>query len=464
MKNLPSFEQFSTGICEKYHSKRTLVSVISNLKDLLSDEIHTITKDGVQTSTFRDTINQDGCLFLKGTEICGISLYDIYKDYTPVSFSSEETKRLLRLIVLFLEIAEKYRLYTGRYPRILLNGIFIEENRKKVTILPPSIIDYLNKYKSTEEQRLIYFSADAKKFPIKTHNRVDAEFEKDQSEFTFSLARLLYLFFTKPVLSRDSEKKDSQIHVDYGELPIFYLRSYIDDIPKELADAIWALMHGRIIKLLELVKIIQISIDDIQAGQPTGRIPFLKRRGIISFQHRLSVFLSNRWRYIPIVLILLAVVAYLLSDALRVSKRIEYTLGLSANQVVELYYSSINNLDLDAIDALFFKRSGKKIKDELSTVYVMTKMEQAFGKQLIAPDAVPNTNISLDHYLVYGIKDLVFEQISNGNDPVFIAHYMRVISSVERINEYKIEETLYLKKIKDRWYITESVRSIQENQ
>jgi hypothetical protein len=401
---------------------------------------------------------------LKGPVISGISLYDIYKDYTPVCFSSDETRRFLHLIIFLIESAEKYSIYTGSFPQILLNGIFIEEDGTKITLLPPSIIDYLNKYQSIEEQRLLYFSAGGKKFPIKNRTKVDVGIEKDQSEFTLSLARLIYLFFTKPKMSPDSEKASSHTHTDYGEKPVFYLRSCVDDIPKELADAIWALMHGKIIELQELVKIIQMSISDLQAGRVTRKIPVFKRRGVISIQHRLSVFLSRRWRYIPIVLILLGVVAYLLSDALRARNRIDYTLGLSADQVVELYYSSINNLDLDAIDSLFFKRSGKKIKDELSTVYVMMKMEQAFGKQLISPDAVLNTNMSLDYYSVYGIKDLAFEQISNGNDPVFIARYTRVISSSESINEYEIEETLYLKKIKDRWYITESIRSIQENQ
>jgi hypothetical protein len=464
MKNTSSFKLYSTGICEKYYSKRTLVSVISNLKDYLPDEIHTITKDGVQTSRFRDIINQDGCIFLKGPVIPGISLHDIYRDYTQICFSSDETKRFLNLIVLFIETVKKYSLQTGSFPQILLNGILIDKGGTKVTLLPPSIIDYLNKYQSTETQRLLFFSTGGKKNPIKTRQNVDAGIETDQTEFTLSLARLIYLFFTKPKPSPDTEKQSSFTHTDNGEMPIFYLRSCVDDIPKELADTIWALMHGRIIKLQELTKIIQMSIHSVKTGLVTGKIPFLKRRGVIFFQHRLSVFLSHRWRYIPIVLILLGVVSYLLSDALRSRTRIDYTLGLSAVQVVELYYSSINNLNLDAIDSLFFKRSGKKIKNELSTVYVMMKMEQAFGKQLVSPDTVPDTTISLDYYSVYGIKDLVFEQISNGDDPVFIARYMRVISSADSINEYVTEEKLYLKKIKDRWYITESIRSILENQ
>ncbi len=464
MKNSPSAELYSTGICEKHYSKRTLVSVISNLKDFLPEEIHTITKGGVQTSRFSDIVNLDGCIFLKGPVISGISLLDIYKDYKPECFSSDETKRFLHLIVIFIKGAEKYSLYSGRFPQILLNGIFIDEDTLKVTLLPHSIVDYLGKYQSIEKQRLLYFSAGGKKAQIKTRKRIDGGIEKDRYDFTLSLARLIYLFFTKPKLSPDSESASSHPHTDYGEMPIFYLRSCVDDIPKELADAIWALMHGKVIKLQELVKIIQKSMNNMQASPITGKIPLFKKRGVISFQHRLSVFLSHRWRYIPIVLILLAVVTYLLSDALRARKRIDYTLGLSADQVVQLYYSSINNLDLDAIDSIFFKRSGKKIKDELSTVYVMMKMEQAFGKQLISPDDVLNTNISLEYYSVFGIKDLEFEQIGDGNDPVFIAHYKRVISSAESINEYDIEETLHLEKIKDRWYITESIRSIQENQ
>jgi hypothetical protein len=137
--------------------------------------------------------------------------------------------------------------------------------------------------------------------------------------------------------------------------------------------------------------------------------------------------------------------------------------GLTPRQVVDLYYKAVDELDLDLIDSLFYKHAGKKIKDELSTLYVMLRMEQAFGQKLVTPDENINSNSVPQRSKVYGIRNLHIESRGTSENPVFFATYTRVLSTEGKLYKSSIEETIYLQYINDRWYITKSERKVTDS-
>jgi hypothetical protein len=192
-------------------------------------------------------------------------------------------------------------------------------------------------------------------------------------------------------------------------------------------------------------------------------VPLMKKKAVVFFKTRLHSFLTRRWKLLLTIMILAGAGVYLLSDALSSRNRVDYTAGLSPRQVVDLYYRATNDLDLDVIDAVFYKRSGKKIRDELSSLYVMLKMETAFGKTLVHPEDIKVQGYQPERHSVFGILGLDLQQTGNDDHPIFHAQYRRVISSGEELYQYSVQETIYLEYLDDHWYITKSDRTIENS-
>jgi hypothetical protein len=88
----------------------------------------------------------------------------------------------------------------------------------------------------------------------------------------------------------------------------------------------------------------------------------------------------------------------------------------------------------------------------------MLRMEEAFGRRLVAPEDIGNAGYNPQLHSVFGIKDLELRMIRDQKKPVFEASYVRIISSGEKLHESRMNETIYLEYIEDRWYITGSER------
>jgi hypothetical protein len=166
------------------------------------------------------------------------------------------------------------------------------------------------------------------------------------------------------------------------------------------------------------------------------------------------------------MIVLAGISSYLLYDYLTNKNRVDYTAGLNAEQIVELYLYGVDTLEIDIVDSVFYKRAGKEVKNELSTLYVMVKFEQAFGNVLIGPEEIDEEDLSgttdkeLQGKKVYGLEDIEIQKIVNGDEPTFSAKYKKILSAGDEINVYSIVETLKLKQFKDRWYIIRSDREI----
>jgi|GEM_PF-2677689 len=448
------------GISDNTHSKRTIVSLIKGLRPQIPATVLIVSDEETRSHSFYDIVHEQGCMYLAGASVKGASLYDIYSDFKAASFKNSETQTFLRTVVALIDLSMKYRDVSGWFPKLLLNSIYITDNHSTITYLPYSLIDYLNTFYEDDMRQVLYY-------PAMIHRTASIKKEKssrveneglltDELLFSRILARLIYLFLTK-----NRRMNASGIEQSVYNSRVYYLKTEMNDMPNGLADTLWNIMHGKEMQLAFLRGALVSSMVDETDTERIDKIPFSRRRGIISCKAGISAFFSRRWKLLLIVLILLGIVFYLLSDVMMSRRREDYTAGLAPRQVVELYFSAINTLDLYYLDAIYYKRSGKRVKDELSTVYVMLKMESAFGKTLVHPDEIANTEYDPQVHTVFGIRDLELDQIENDAEPVFRARYTRVISSEESLHETVMEETIQLQFIDDHWYITKSERSIR---
>jgi hypothetical protein len=452
---------FDTGISERTHTNRTLVSLISGLRQQLPAEVVTVRESEVMRSSFNDVITQDQRIYLKGQEVRGRSLNQIIKDFSTERFISEKTKALLRTVVKLIDAAKEYRDHTGGFPKLLLNGIYIVGDGSEVTFLPYPLMDYLNTFHNETLRRALYLplylSGRAKRSrPVSATEPegtgVGTSFMRED-EFVRALGSLLYLCF-----SSQGEETTAQETTDH---PVLYLKSLLKDAPALLSDTLWNILHGRTVSEDRLREILTSSLHDESPG--VGSVPLMKRNTVVFYKNRLHSFFTRRWKLLLLLVMLIGAGGYLLSDALSSRNRVDYTAGLSPQQVVELYYRAMNDLDLDVIDAVFYKRAGKKIRDELSTLYVMLKMETAFGKILVHPEDIGVQGYQPERHSVFGILDLDLQQRGDEDHPRFDARYRRVISSDDELYQYAVEETIYLEYIHDHWYITKSDRTIENS-
>ncbi len=428
MEKQDTTPMFYTGICEDASSKRTIISVINYLKKHLSEKIHVVAKNNIATYNFSQVINHNRCIFLIGFHIKGTSLYDLYCNYLPQSFFSDSTKGILEVILQVFDASEELKKESGFYPALLLNSIYLDKANLEVTFLPFKIITFINTYYEVEKQRVLYFCI----------GKGNKDQYTNQKALTYSLTKFIYLLLTK----------DQDVR---GE-PIFDISTFIPDTPRYFSDMVWNIMQEKAIDLKRFREVVQEGISQKEEGNKF-KIPLFRQKSFILFKFRLTGLLSKRWKLIFLMLIILGVVAYIIYDIITRKEAIDYTKDLNPVQVVELYFKGINNLDMDIIDSVFYKRAGKEVKNELNRLYVMQKM-----KSVYEPEAMNSNDKSTDGYR---IKNLEIEEIMDDENPVFSASYTKVIDVGNELKEYHIEETISLKKYNDHWFITKSERKIK---
>lgn len=428
MKKSENIPQFNTLICESEHSKKTVIGAITEIRNHLSEKIYVVENGQVSSFGFSEVNNYNSCISLTGYEVQGFSLYKLYGTYQVKAFYSEETREFLSLVQKIAESLEILRQQTGVYPPLLLNGIFIHKTvSTRITFLPVKMVTSLNKYYDIDKQGLLNFCTE---IPSSLHS--------EGERLSFALARLIYLFFTK---NRASSFE-----------PVFDISSLVENTPRGFAKTLWDILHGKKRDVESLNQAIDEAQKSREKAQPDTP-PLFRRESILLFKHRMHTLLRTRWKIIVTAALILGIVFYLTSDAFLSKRSADYTSSLTAREAVELYFAARENLDIETIDSLFYKRAGKEVKKELSSLYVISRIEQAYGKGMIKSQQPDSEQTDSEDARLFRIKDLRIEQIGSGENPLFIATYKKVIREEDKKVEYSIEEKIYLKRIHERWYI-----------
>jgi hypothetical protein len=385
---------YHTGICDESLSTRTVIHALSELKRLIHEKVYIVTGTGITEHSFSEVKTQNGCINLYGIEISGTALSELYITYQNDRFYSHNTKTFLTIVLSLVDAALLLKEKKGLYPTLYLNGVFFDSERMNVTFLPQKLSEFVSRYRTDSEQRLLSFC-------VRKSGMGTAEDEEDISNA-------------------------------------------------------FGLIAG--------------AIEERSSNQK-GALPFLRRASLLRFRYAFLRFLSIRKKILVIALILLGIGAYLVFDYLKSVDKKDYTAGLDAHQVVELYFKGVDELDLAVIDAVFSRGAGREIKNEISTLYVTTRMHQAFGEKSLNQnegeiEARPEQPVDahLGKTQSYGIKDLIIEREKNDESPVFTARYKKFLSSGNKDTVYSIQETIYLKKIDERWYIIKTERTLLNNQ
>jgi hypothetical protein len=472
MKKIDHNKMFPTGINEIDVSKKTIISIITGLKKILPAIIYEVRRNEMIIASFTDVINQDGNLLLRGYTPKGSSLYDLYSEYSPSGYHTESTHMLFSFLLAVAKASRIVRDKTGLFPSFLLNSVYYERYTETVGFLPFSLMEFLAKYRKVGEQNILFSSSGnivytpgrtgiLRQKSERDHSQVDSfsqndsqdaipqkdDASRDEGAFSHVLARILYLFFSK------NQKSKEQI--------IFDIRYFLPDAPPSLSDSIWNALHGK-----------EVGISAFTgAPAPSGpvstpsdsRIPFARRKELLSLKHSLLRFFARRKLLLIALLLVSGILFYLISDYFAHRNKIDYTAGLEPRQVVELYFTAVDGLKPDVLDSIFFRGAGKEIRNEVSRIYVMSRLENAFGNRIAKPEELEDRSfdemIQEERQLkIYGLKNLEIQQMEDDAQPVFQAKYEKYLSAGEDIAVHSYREMIYLKQYKDHWYIIRTER------
>jgi hypothetical protein len=121
------------------------------------------------------------------------------------------------------------------------------------------------------------------------------------------------------------------------------------------------------------------------------------------------------------------------------------------DQVVEFFYSSIDEKDPIVIDQTTTVDLNN-LETMVSEGHVMETMRTAYGN--LPADEKENTN------KVFGVKDLKINKTPNDDYYIYQINYIFYYPRDEEMREKDMQDTLTVKKVEDKWQITEIEGSI----
>jgi hypothetical protein len=424
-------------MCEQTHSKRVIVDALGGVKRFLGLPVYTVKRGFVERQTFDGAITVDGSLRLTGAVVRGVSLFDAFRLTVP-SFSAETFDGFRALFLPFLESASVLGARTGSLPRLFVNGVFVDSESGSFSYLPQGLSEFLSAYVPGREKKAIVYVAGRREDPGPPRGpAVSASAERSNREIAFaeSCARLVYCSFAGGAEAPGS--------------PVYFLPDRVPGFPVPLADLVWDSMHGKPVGLETLRRACapgSIRPAGVPAGGALAKVPFRRRKGYLDLKHALRTLFTSKWKLILLILLVGAALVYLIADFVGSKSPAGYASDLDPRGVVELYYGAVKQLDLDAVQSFFYRSAGRKVMNDLSALYVMSKLGQVYGGRYGAVDGGGPSS-------VLSIEDLRIEQVSDGEKPAFRASYKKMINTGEKKTEVLIDETVSLGRVKDRWSI-----------
>ncbi len=205
-----------------------------------------------------------------------------------------------------------------------------------------------------------------------------------------------------------------------------------------------------------------------QLVEQSGR---LRRRSEVAFQRK--SFLQRNWTTIAIVAAAVVVVGFIGGSILKNALKPRVTVGMTAEQVVRLYYASMSSLNSQAMQDCVVGGAGKGAINQVETLFVINRVREGYGQGTFLPASqwkemgAPPLKSGQS---VFGITNLV---VSPAGTNEFLARYDKWVSIPPknagegpgpvgplRVAGSAHEDRLYLKNEGKFWaiYRIESVR------
>ncbi len=109
----------------------------------------------------------------------------------------------------------------------------------------------------------------------------------------------------------------------------------------------------------------------------------LRRRSEVAFQRK--SFLRRNWTTIAIITAAVIVVGFIGGSILKNALKPRITVGMSAEQVVHLYYTSMNGLNSQAMQDCVIDGAGRQTINQVETLFVINRVREGYGQGSFVP-------------------------------------------------------------------------------
>jgi len=410
-----------------------------SIQDLLSKPGILIQNNIISDWICRESLEKDGKLIFPGQFYKGQTLAD----------TDLNVEILINLVSAFQIIIKENLPVTGIYTP----GIFILSNNS-ILLFPPNLINYVKK-QLTDQESMEYWQ------PYNHPNISGKE------QFSFATAVLSYklltgeLPYTGNSLPELREKMRISKALDIKLMAPGLYENIADLINKSLS-----LKEADLDRWLETLtdwkKQGAIKQIDKTEFQNIKKIAEKKQKQLEKKFDRYR-FLSRNWKTIGIILIVFAGLTLFSLGPIKNAMKPPITLNMDAIEVVNFYYQSYSDMNVEDMEDCLQKGIGKKDINEITQMYVISKVRTGYeGKSglVSAQDWSDGLITKLSEgEQIAGIANL---NITYLGDSTFQAKYIRWFTelltendSTEILKPKKVIYTdiLTLEKIKDIWTI-----------
>ncbi|GAB4369185.1 MAG: hypothetical protein Kow009_05860 [Spirochaetales bacterium] len=364
--------------------------------------------------------------------------------------------------ILFIRRLSQLSRTTHLPDKLYPQGMFFLEDGR-LLILPEKIMDRVLSLEPLD-QRITYFES---------CNHPDLTGEPNCS---FFLAALTYRFCTgKDPYGGSTEE---EIHSEMRTLPPVPASLERPGLNEELSEFLQTALTAkekpslyewkeRIESLSRQPLLSQLTEEETARKRKEAK-RFLAER--IRTQKRRNFWMKYKTHVLGLLLISL-IGGYFLYDILSNALRPPRTLGMSPEEVVHLFYSSMNTLDHQAMEDCVDGKAGKSYIDEVTRLYVVSRMRMSVEMKNPMIDAETwyrkGRPAIPEGQTLYGIASLSIQQ--EGQDPekgedgskqyrVQFDRWVPLPASMEgrgRFKGFRVEERVTLEKEGKRWVIVE---------
>ncbi|MFQ3621806.1 MAG: hypothetical protein SNJ78_12785, partial [Spirochaetales bacterium] len=402
----------------------------------------------------------EGDLYLYGAlfKELPFPLLDLLKSPPVTTFPPKFLLLLSRLALL----AEKGLLPRKMYPE----GIFFI-NDGRILILNEGIME--------KALSLLPLAERLKLWEPFNHPNLEKE-----ANTSFFLASLLYQLFTGTAPFEGSTEEDIHTRICFlPPLPLLFARM---GVRQDFSDFLQQILTNQ--RTVSLV----VFKHTIQEFSQSPLLQTLSYQEQETLQRKASEFLASRGRMhkrrnfwqrnrsrVALGVVLTILLGFFTYDYLSHALRPPRTKGMSAEEVVVLFYTSLNTLDHQAMEDCVAKKVGKSYIDEVMNLYVISRMRMSVELRSNMIDADTwyrkgKPPLS-ERETLYGIANLtVLRSPSSKEDTETYRvefHYWKPVpvqpnqgdsTSNIRFQGWYITDTVSLRKEKERWIIFEIQR------
>ncbi len=355
----------------------------------------------------------------------------------------------------------------GRFPRTLsATGIYLGDD-DSILLFPENILDFLNTHQDDNYKMRF----------IDSYRHPDLQGEK---AVCFFLGVITYQMVVGHLPYKGESLTDlRELMRKTKPVPPQYWNNRVgNDLSDLIMKALLAGSSGITVKRWKEV-LERIHSEGFYETETAKQYGSDRQRAVVLEEKQKKKYMRNRFLIkntpkIAVTAVSLLIMGVILFTPIKRALEPPVTAGMSPDEVVQLYYDSINNLDTETLDDCTSSKTGEKDSKEVTGIYVISKVRTGYeGKSGLvqAKDWLASGKKTLEaDESIYGLTDILVKKISEN---MFRVTYTKWYTEREEtpVTENKpgvprsihITDTIHLTKNKNVWIIDKIDRSTESD-